>query len=148
MKTSENGGLVRRRLTFSTPSRSSTYSRHCQPSRRMFFRITFVSYLAAVSIRCYNMSVRMRLNPQPHSQWTKLPLRSLHFSGSRPVGPDPIFLSLITGTSQHDGAYCESEREHLTPHTAGLDSAIASSAKCVPLFSGSSQLDHRCISER
>ncbi len=65
---SKNGGFLRLLLLFSTPSRSSTYSRHCQPSRRMFFRITFVSYLAAVSIRCYSMSVRMRLNSQPHAQ--------------------------------------------------------------------------------
>jgi hypothetical protein len=30
------------------------------------------------------MSVRLRLNSQPHSQRTKIPLRRLHFSGSRP----------------------------------------------------------------
>ena len=48
----------------------------------MFFRITFVSYLAIVSIRRYRMSVRLRLNSHPHSQRTKIPLRRLHFSGS------------------------------------------------------------------
>ena len=52
---------------------------------------------------------------------------------------------MITGASQHDGAYCESEKEHLTHYTAGLDSAIASSAEYLPLFSGSSQLVLRKI---
>jgi len=32
METAENGGLLRFLLLFSTPSRHSTYSRHCQPS--------------------------------------------------------------------------------------------------------------------
>ena len=52
---------------------------------------------------------------------------------------------MFTGASQHDGAYCESEKEHLTHYTAGLDSAIASSAEYLPLFSGSSQLVLRKI---
>ena len=78
------GGFLRLLLLFSTSTRSSRYSCHCQPSRRMFFRITFISYLAALSIRRYSMSDRLPLNSQPHALWTKLPLRRLHFSGSRP----------------------------------------------------------------
>ena len=68
MKTSDNGGFLRLLLLLSTPSRRSSYSRHGQLSRRRFFRITFVYSLAAVSIRRYSMSFRLRVQTQPHAQ--------------------------------------------------------------------------------
>jgi hypothetical protein len=65
----------------------------------MFFWITFVSYLATVSLRRYRMSVRLRLNSQPHSsEW------SFHFVVSIFLNQDHIWPHVtIAGHRYMDG---------------------------------------------